>query len=80
MKLCSHTVEIVVRDPNRDDFPVVSTMRAASDAAVETVLNADVNSSDGRSEWLWIRLPNGDLVLGVYPQGDTYFEFEGEYP
>lgn len=32
-----------------------------------------VMGNDGeRSEFCWITLPNGDLVLGVYPEGDTY--------
>lgn len=47
--------------------------------AVKLVLAAPVESKtqhDGRSQWLWIRLPDGDLILGVYPQGDTYFATE----
>jgi hypothetical protein len=51
-------------------------LKPASEESVNTVLNADENSDDGRSEWLWIRLPNGDLILGVVPQGDTYFATE----
>lgn len=27
---------------------------------------------DGRSSWVWVRLADGTLVLGVMPQGDTY--------
>jgi hypothetical protein len=30
---------------------------------------------DGRSEWFWMRLQDGTLLLGVFPQGDTYMEF-----
>lgn len=40
----------------------------------------DVNDVlDGEhSEPIWLRLPNGDLVLGVYPQGEeTYFAAVG---
>lgn len=29
---------------------------------------------DGRSGWHWIRLRDGTLILGVFPQGDTYIE------
>ena len=43
---------------------------------VKLVLDADENSQDGRSQWVFLRLPNGDLVLAVYPQGDTYFATE----
>lgn len=48
----------------------------ASPEMVKTVLEADENSEDGRSQFMWIRLANGDLILGVYPQGDTYFDTE----
>jgi hypothetical protein len=27
---------------------------------------------DGRSQFQWFRLANGDLILGVFPQGDLY--------
>lgn len=29
---------------------------------------------DGRSDWKWVRLTDGSLILGVYPCGDTYIE------
>lgn len=54
----------------------LGTVHRASLQAVATVLQADENSEDGRSEWLWLRLANGDLVLCVFPQGDTYFSVE----
>lgn len=44
---------------------------------VRTVMNAPLETGDGRSEWMWLLLQNGDLVLGVFPQGDTYCEIEG---
>lgn len=25
-----------------------------------------------RSEWYWFAMPNGDMAIGFYPQGDTY--------
>ena len=51
----------------------------ADQEAVECVLGADPESADGRSQWVWIRFPDGDLVLSLYPQGDTYFEaWEGQ--
>ena len=49
-------------------------MKPVSDKALERVLMADENDPDGRSEYMWVRLPNGDCILGVFPQGDTYLE------
>ena len=55
------------------------TIKPASPESVRTVLAADEDDEDGRSEWLWVRLPNGDLILGVYPQGDTYCATEKDH-
>lgn len=67
-----------------DDDPkrVIATIHPASEQAVELVMNSNENSLDGRSNWVWVRLPNGDLILGVFPQGDTYFavEEDAQYP
>jgi hypothetical protein len=41
---------------------------------VTKVLAAAENDPDGRSQFVWLRLANGDLMLGVFPQGDTYCE------
>lgn len=40
---------------------------------VATVLEAPM-TEDGRSDFQWFRLCNGDLLLGVFPHGDTYME------
>jgi hypothetical protein len=56
--------------------PVGWHVKPASAESVVTVLDADPQSPDGRSNWVWLRLPNGDLVLGLFPQGDTYFATE----
>lgn len=56
----------------------ISLMPALPES-VQTVLAASEDDEDGRSEWLWVRLPNGDLILGVYPQGDTYFATEHDH-
>lgn len=51
----------------------------APDEAVAYVLSTEIEGegfNDGRSKWVWIRLPDGDLVLATYPQGDTYFSTE----
>jgi hypothetical protein len=54
-------------------------VKPASAESVRTVLAADEDSPDGRSPYVWVRLPNGDLVLGVFPQGDTYFLTENDH-
>jgi hypothetical protein len=62
----------------RDGASFVS-LKPASPESVETVLAAGEDDDDGRSEWLWVRLPNADLILGVYPQGDTYLATERDH-
>lgn len=56
----------------------LATVHPADPAVAEWVLSqsADPLNMDGRSEFMWIRLANGDLILGVYPQGETYWECE----
>lgn len=66
-------------DRYEDDERWHSAMVAIHDAnpeAVLQVLGAPEDDLDGRSQWLWIRFPNGDLVLGVFPQGETYSAIE----
>jgi hypothetical protein len=42
----------------------------APPAAVEAVLNAaEGDEFNGRSQWVWMRFPNGDLFLATAPQG-----------
>lgn len=48
----------------------------ASKQSIKKVLNAEQGDDDGRSEYCWLRLPNGDLMLGVFPRGDTYLAVE----
>lgn len=55
----------------------------ASKEVVEHVFASPINAWDdptfpnqGRSPWVWIRLANGDLLLGCFPQADTYMEIE----
>jgi hypothetical protein len=60
----------------------IALVHPASKDAVEIVLSASEEGADGRSNWVWVRLPNGDLILGVFPQGETYcaVEFDSAYP
>jgi len=68
-----------------DDNPGMEIFRykPASSKSVDYVLSRTVDkhggkSGDGRSEWMWVRLPNGDLLLATFPHGDTYFHVEDE--
>lgn len=73
-------------DSDIEDGPRIC-VHPASPEAVDFVLAQPVGDwlempDDGRSPWMWIRLPSGDLILGVFPYGDTYFavEEDAEYP
>jgi len=54
----------------------IAWFHPASDESVALVLGKDPDDDDGRSEWVWVRLENGDLLLGTFPQGEAYFEVE----
>lgn len=41
---------------------------------VEALKAANVDS-EGRSEWVWLRLRDGTLILGIFPCGDTYMQY-----
>lgn len=49
----------------------------ASELGIQRVLAADV-SLDGRSQFMWLRLRNGDLALATFPRGATYEDLEQE--
>lgn len=76
------TREIKAIDPEtgaeRDE--TIAYLQPASDEAVSELLAADPELDDGftRSQWLWVRLQNGDLILGFFPQDDGYFAHEAE--
>jgi hypothetical protein len=52
----------------------VAYVTPAKQEDVDFVLKQDPDSDDGRSPWVWVRLSSGDLLLGVFPEGDTYCE------
>lgn len=59
--------------PENDGAPIHWARQPATPDAVDCVLNGD------KSPWYFIRLPNGDLVLAVYPQegpNGTYLQTE----
>lgn len=71
-----------VRDLDNDVEPgpnrLLAMVHPASQASVNYVLAQSETDENGRSNWVWVRLPNGDLILGVYPQADTYCAVEAD--
>lgn len=59
-----------------DEGRFLGVVVPAASSAVSAVLHAKVGDPDGCSEWVWVRLANGDLILGMFPQGDTYMNTE----
>lgn len=57
-----------------DDGKHLASVMPANNKDVLHVLSSPEKTGDGRSEFVWVRLLNGDLLLGVFPQGDTYIE------
>ena len=72
MKIEEHTL----RD---DDGRHLATVTPAGNAEQILMLAADPDSEDGRSPWVWVRLANGDLLFGTFPQGDTYEDVAQHY-
>ena len=62
--------EAVEADPNDIHNGVIATVAPAHPDIAQMVIDAPLHT--GRSVWLWIRLANGDLVLGCYPKAETY--------
>lgn len=75
MKTKPHTID-------GEAFICFATVHPASKKAIKLVLSAKEGDDNGRSEYVWVRLMNGDLVLAIFPRGDTYFavEKDAQYP
>ena len=50
--------------------------KSVEEAVVEATEWSDPADHDGWSPFVWIRLSNGDLILGTFPKGDTYMAQE----
>lgn len=72
-KMKSHMLEHEMPMP-------IAYIHPASKKSVKKVLAATTKGQNGRSNWVWVRLPNGDLILGVFPQGETYEAVELDAP
>ncbi len=82
-KMTAHDVSLedsdfedAMRDAGDSGKLHLATIAPADSKVCRMVLRADPNSDDGRSQYVWVRLANGDLILGVYPQGETYEKTE----
>ncbi|MGW8177622.1 MAG: hypothetical protein ACWGQW_02335 [bacterium] len=51
----------------------------ASREMVYKILSRGDDPDDGRSGFYYFLMPNGDMILGVYPTGETYFEAETDW-
>ena len=61
-------------EPKPGTQPVVGVTFPASYGLVHNLLIQDKDTGDGRSNFYWIQLANGDVGLVVFPQGDCYDE------
>ena len=57
---------------------VLGWLEKAKPEVAQIVIDAAPNTGDGRSDWHWFRLANGDLMLATFPQGETYFATEAD--
>ena len=48
----------------------------ASKEAIDYIMNLPIGNDSGKSEWRFIRMPDGTLVFGCYPKGDDYLMTE----
>lgn len=65
--------------PDDTELREITNTRPASEESVKIILAADPASPDGRSEWTWFHLSNGDMIFGCFPQGDTYFNTQDDH-
>lgn len=57
----------------------VAQIEAEDTPSLNLVKNCtDTASGNGRSLWHWFLMPNGDVLLGTYPQGDLYQKIKQE--
>ncbi len=61
-----------------DSSRVLGWLEKAKPEVAQVVIDAAPNTGDGRSDWHWFRLANGDLMLATFPQGETYFATEAD--
>jgi hypothetical protein len=52
----------------------IAYVKPADPEVAAEVLSRTTEGMDGRSPFVWLRLHDGTLMLGVFPRGDTYME------
>jgi hypothetical protein len=57
--------------PNEEN-PAIALMEPATPEQVAEMLATPIGENEGRSEWVWVRLRDGTLMLAILPLGDTY--------
>lgn len=62
-----------------DTKKVLALAMPASEESIRAIMLAEENDPDGRSPFMFFRLANGDLILGCFPCGETYFETENDH-
>lgn len=62
---------------SKSEYRIGHTYPAAAED-VRYVMDLDPDREDGetRTEWLWLRLANGDLCLATFPQDEGYMALE----
>ena len=78
MRLPSERFDIEAHQDYESGQPIAYTYPAKLSDVIQ-VLVQDPDDDNGRSDWRWLRLNNGDLALIVFPQGDTYMGLEGTF-
>lgn len=73
--LSQERTEIEAHQDYELGMPIAYHYPADIDDVVK-VMAQSPNDENGRSDWRWIRLDNGDLALALFPQGETYMELE----
>jgi hypothetical protein len=61
------------------DHHLAQIWPANEHSAAEATLQAPYGKAedhDGWSPWVWVRMANGDLLLGTFPKGETYLKHE----
>jgi hypothetical protein len=53
---------------------ILGKVTPAKQEDVDALLAMKSDTDDTRSDWFWLRLTDGTLVLGVFPQGETYID------
>lgn len=71
------TIREITADPDDITNGVIAFEATADPAIAQAVIDAPIGNN-GRSDWCWIRLANGDLLLACWPNGETYEETEAD--